>query len=64
MRLNEAEVRALVGVCKEDRLGYPLGQKLQLLLCGPEIFPTSVKMEFFNGIRRIADIWRRLSRFG
>jgi len=29
---------------------------LQLLLYGLEILRTSVKMEFFNGIERIADI--------
>jgi hypothetical protein len=33
----------------------PFGQKLQLLLCGPEIIRTSVKMEFFNGIAPEAD---------
>ena len=32
----------------EPEFGYPLGQKLQLLLYGPEIFRASVKMEFFN----------------
>jgi hypothetical protein len=32
----------------EPEFGCPLGQKLQLLLYGPEIFRTSGKMELFN----------------
>jgi hypothetical protein len=47
-----------ISTCQEPEFGYPLGQKLQPLLHRPDIFLISVKMEFFNGIRRIADlIW-------